>query len=64
MIRCFECRECDYFVRECLTRQANRGPEQIQQMFNMDEDKTILQTPLIGTDKESLTITLTETRVI
>ena len=28
----------------------------------MDEDQTILQTPLIGTDEESLTITPTEVR--
>ena len=43
-IRCFECREYNHFARDCLTMQANREAEQIQQMFNMDEDQTILQT--------------------
>ena len=31
-------------------------------MLNMDEDQTILQTPLMGTDKEPLTITPAEAR--
>ena len=33
-------------MRDCPTTQANREVEQIQQMFNIDEDQTILQTPL------------------
>ena len=45
-IRCFSCREYDHFARECPTRQANREAEQIQQqiqqMFNMDEDFIII----------------------
>ena len=49
-IRCFECRECDHFARDCPIRQASREAEQKQQMFNMDEDQTILQTPLMDTD--------------
>ena len=61
-IRRFECREYDHFAKECPTRQANREAEQIQQMFNMDEDQTILQTPLMDTDKDEQTITLVETR--
>ena len=56
-IRCFECREYDHFARECPTGQASRETEDIQQMFNMDEDQTILQTPLMDTDEEELTIT-------
>ena len=31
-------------------------------MFNIDEDQTILQTPLMDTDKGQLTITLMEAR--
>ena len=31
-------------------------------MFNMDEDQTILQTPLMNTGEEQLTITLMEAR--
>ena len=61
-IRCFECREHDYFARECPNRQASRKTEQIQQIFNMDKDQTIIQTPLLDTDEEQLTITLTEAR--
>ena len=58
----FECREYSHFARECLTRQLSRETEQIQKMFNMVEDQTILQTPLMETDKEQLTITLMEAR--
>ena len=61
-IRCFECREYDHFARECPTRQESRETEQIQQMFNMDEDQTILQTPLMDTEEDELIITLTEAR--
>ena len=39
--RCFECREYDHFARVCPTRKESRETEQIQQMFNMDEDQTI-----------------------
>ena len=55
-------RKYDHFARECPTRQASRETEQIQQMFNMDEDQTILQTSLMDTDEVGLTITLMEVR--
>ena len=42
--------------------QANREAEQIQQMFNMDEDQTILQTPLMDVDQDRWTISPVETR--
>ena len=61
-IRCFECREYDHFARECPTRQESRETEQIQQMFNMDKDQTILQTPVTDTEEDKMTITPTETR--
>ena len=61
-MKCFECSECNHFARGCPTRQANREVEQIQQMLNMDEGQTILQTPLMDTDEEEQTITLVETR--
>ena len=35
--------------------------KQMQQMFNMDEDQTILQTPLMDTDQDEQTITPIET---
>ena len=34
----------------------------MQQMFNMDKDQTILQTPLMDTDEDEQTITSVETR--
>ena len=58
-IRCFECREYDHFARECLTRQEKREIEQIQQMFNLDDEQTLLQTSLIDTEDEEM-ITPTE----
>ena len=61
-IRCFKCREYDHFARECPTRQEKRETEHIQQMFNMDEDQTILQTPLTDTEEDKMIITLTEAR--
>ena len=32
---------------ECPARQASREVKQIQQMFNMDKDQAMLQTPLM-----------------
>ena len=61
-IRCFECREYDHFVRDCPTTQANREVEQIQQMFNMDKDQTILQTQLIDVDQVRQTMNPVESR--
>ena len=42
--------------------QANRKAEQIQQMFNMDEDQTILQIPLRDVDQHEETISPVDTR--
>ena len=57
-IRCFKCREYDHFAMECPTRQESRETEQIQQMFNMDKDQTILQTSLMDTEEDEIIITL------
>ena len=38
-------------MRDYPTTQANREVEQIQQTFSMDEDETILQTPLMDVDR-------------
>ena len=61
-IKCFECWEYDHFVRDYPTRQASREVEQIQQMFNIDDDQTILQSSLMDTDQDRQTITPVETR--
>ena len=61
-IRCFEFREYNHFARECPTRQENRETEQIQQMFSLDDDQTLLQTLLIDMEDDVMMITLMETR--
>ena len=61
-IRCFECRESDHFARDCPTTQADREVEQIEQMFNMDEDQALLQMPLIDTEQVRQSINTTEAR--
>ena len=58
-IRCFKCREYDDFAQECpfrLARRTSRETKQIQQLFNMDKDQTSMQTPLMDTDDDKLTI--------
>ena len=54
-IRCFEYREYDHFTRDCPMTQVNREVERIQQMFNMDEDQMMVQTPLMET-RDSLNL--------
>ena len=48
-------------MRESLTRRENREIEQIQQMFNLDNEQTVVQTSIMGTDDE-VTITWIENR--
>ena len=48
-IRCYKCREYDHFVKNCPATIEERGTDQIQQMFNLDEEKTSLKTLTIGT---------------
>ena len=43
MSRCFKCREYDPFTKDCLNSQTEKEPEQIQQMYNLDEDQTSLK---------------------
>ena len=40
----------------------SRETEQMQQMFNMDKDQTILQIPFMDTEEDKITITLIEAR--
>ena len=39
-IRCFKCREYDHFVKDCPSSKDERKIEQIEQMFNLDEEQT------------------------
>ena len=49
-------------MRDCLTMQGDREAEQIQQMFNADEEQTLLQTPLIDTNQARQSGSTIETR--
>ena len=63
-IRCFHCREYDHFTRGCLKTQANREAEEVQQVFNMNEDQTILQASLMDVDHDGQTINSVELGLI
>ena len=41
-IMCYKCRE--YFAKNCPTVKEERDTDQIQRMFNLDEDQTSLKT--------------------
>ena len=43
-ISCHKCREYDHFAKDCPTTKEEREIEQIQQMFNLDEEQTSLKT--------------------
>ena len=43
-IRCHKCREYDHFAKHCPTSKEEREIEQIQQMYNLDEEQTSLKT--------------------
>ena len=43
-IRCYNCRECDHFVRDCPASREERDINQLQQMLNLEEEQTHLLT--------------------
>ena len=44
-IRCYNCREYDYFARDCPNSKQERDFEQLQQMLNLEaEEQTHLLT--------------------
>ena len=47
-IKCFKYREYDHFTEVCPTLQVEKEPEQIQQMYNLDEEQTALK--VLATD--------------
>ena len=47
-IRCYKCREYDHFTKDCPNSQLEKESEQIQQMYNMDEEQTALK--ILATD--------------
>ena len=44
-IRCFKCKEYDSFAKDCpnISETENDQSEQIQQILNLEEDKTALK---------------------
>ena len=50
-ISCYKCRECDHFAKDCPTSKLVREIEQIQQMFNLDEEQTSLNALATNTYK-------------
>ena len=43
-IRCYKCQEYDHFAKDCQMIKEERETEQIQQLFNLDEEQTSLKT--------------------
>ena len=42
-IRCYKCRECDHFANDCSTTKIEKETDQIEQIFNLDEEQTSLK---------------------
>ena len=61
-IICFECGEYEHLARDCSMMQASKEAKQIQQMFNMDVDQIILQTPLMDVEQDGQTVGPAESR--
>ena len=51
-ITCYECREYDHFAKDCPTKWEKREMDQIQQMFNLEDEQVITQTSFMDIDKE------------
>ena len=47
-IRCLKCRQYDQFTKDRPNLQREKEPEQIQQMYNLDEEQTALK--VLATD--------------
>ena len=42
-IICFKCRKYDRFAKDCPNSQTEKEPEQIHEIYNLDEDQTALK---------------------
>ena len=54
-IRCYKCREYDHFTKDCPTSKIEKEAEQIQEMYNMNEEQTALKT-LVTNSYDSLNV--------
>ena len=43
-MRCYKCREYNHFTKECQTTKIEKQTDQIQQMFNLEEEQTSVKT--------------------
>ena len=48
-IGCYKCREYDHFAKDHPTTKEEREADEIQQMFNLDEEQTSLKMLAIET---------------
>ena len=48
-IKCFKCREYDHFTKDCINSDIEKESEQIQQISNLDKDRTALKVILADT---------------
>ena len=60
-IRCFKCREYDQFAKDCLNISDTEKEEQIQQMLNLEEDKTSIKVLEAETYEDLIRANLEET---
>ena len=45
----YKCREYDHFAKDCPTLKLENEAEEIQQMYNMDEEQTYVKTLVTDT---------------
>ena len=48
-IRCYKCREYDHFAKDCPTSRKEKEIEQLQQMLNLGDEQTSLESLITGT---------------
>ena len=55
-IRCYECREYDHFTKDCPTSREEKEIEQLQQMFNLEDEQTSLKSLLTNIQENFITV--------